>query len=249
MLEGHISKAFDGDLATLHLRVLALGGLVLDQVHEAARAYGEWDAHAAERVIQRNPSVDVYHSEISDLQITLIARRQPVASDLRAIVALAKAADEIEHAADAAHKLARAVLQQPGRPGRRTASDVRHVARLAENLLRATLEALDRIDGSLASEVIARDEELDTEYDAGMRRLMSRAMEDPRNFEVALEAAFVLKALERIGDHAVNIAQQVLNIVPNAPRTGSPRVPTSTPPGAPSEPPAASEPPAGPATS
>jgi len=215
MLEGHISKAFDAGLAALHLRVLEMGGLTLDQVRAAARAYTDWDAVAAERVVERESGVVACGAAINDDQFTLIARRQPVASDLRAIIALCKCAAELERADVEARKIARTVLQQTGRPLRGTSADVRHLAQLATALLRRALEALDRLDAAQAAEVIARDHELDVEYAAGLRRLITRAMEDPRSLEVTVEAAFVLKSLERIGDHARNLARQTQLIVPD----------------------------------
>jgi phosphate transport system protein len=209
VLEGHISKAFDGALAALHIRVIEMGGLVLDQVREAARAYTDWDPHAAERVIDRAPAVTAYDARIGEDEFTLIARRQPVSRDLRAVFAMAKSVAELERAGAEARKIARAVLQQNGRPARATSADVRQLAYLATSLLRLALDALDRIDGTLAAQVIERDEELDSEYAAGLRRLLTHAMEDPRHLEVAVEAAFVLKSLERIGDHARLIAHHV----------------------------------------
>jgi len=215
MLEGHISRAFDGDLAALHIRVLEMGGLVLDQVREAARAYADWDTGAAELVIERAASVAEYDASIEREQLTLIARRQPVSRDLRAIFALAKSATQLDRAGIESRKIAQTVARQGERPARPTSADVRHLADLAMSLLRRSLEALDRIDAGTASEVIASDEELDAEYAAGMRRLISRAMEDPQHLDVAMEAAFVLKSLERIGDHARIIAEQVRSIVPD----------------------------------
>ncbi len=214
VLEGHISKAFDGALASLHIRVLAMGGLVLDQVHEAARAYTEWDAHAAEHVIDRAATVSSYDQSIDRDEFTLIARRQPVSRDLRAVFAMAKSVAELERAGAEARKIARTVLQQNGRPARATSADVRQLAQLVTSLLRAALESLDRIDGELARRVVQQDHELDDEYVAGLRRLLTHAMEDPRHLEVAIEAAFVLKSLERIGDHARLIARQVQSIAP-----------------------------------
>jgi phosphate transport system protein len=230
MLEGHISKAFDGALLALHMRVLEMGGLVLDQVREAAKAYSEWDLQAAERVVEREGRVREYESALHEDQFTLIARRAPVASDLRAIIALSKIAVELERAGNEARKIARVVLQQSGRPGHGTSSDVRHLAILATRLLRTALEALDRLDAPVSADVIARDEELDAEYAAGLRRLLSRAMEDPRHFEVALEAAFVLKSLERIGDNARNLALQVRAIAREIPVGRSPAAPESAAP-------------------
>ena len=225
MLEGHTSKAFDGALAALHMRVIEMGGLVLDQVREAAQAYTEWDATCAGRVIERERTVNAYDKSIDAEQLTLIARRQPVANDLRAIIAMSKAVAELERVGDEAKKIARTVLGHGGRPGPATTRDARHLARLAMNLLRLSLDAFDGIEFAMASEVIARDKELDAEYSAGLRRLLTRAMEDPRHFEVALEAAFVLKSLERIGDHARNLARHVQSIgqesVPQAEPAGT----------------------------
>ncbi|HVY83439.1 MAG TPA: phosphate signaling complex protein PhoU [Steroidobacteraceae bacterium] len=210
MIEGHISKAFDGALMALHLRVIEMGGLALDQVREAALAYTEWDATAARRVMEREHTVNRYDESIDAEQLTLIARRQPVASDLRAIIAISKIVADLERVGDEAAKIARTVLRVRGsRPGPATARDARHLAQLAVSLLRMSLEALDRIDLPMAREVIARDRELDEEYAAGLRRLLTRAMEDPRHFDVALEAAFVLKSLERIGDHARNLGRHI----------------------------------------
>jgi len=212
MLEGHISRAFDGALATLHIRVVEMGGLVLDQVRQAAVAYTEWLVAPAQQVLERETEVNDYNTRLNDEQLTLIARRQPVAGDLRAIIAMASVVAELERAGDEAKKIARTVIAQGGRPGPATSRDVRHVGSLAVTLLRTALEAFDRLDSSLAAEVIARDKELDEEYAAGLRRLMTRAMEDPRQVTVALEAAFALKALERIGDHARNLARRVQDI-------------------------------------
>jgi phosphate transport system protein len=212
MIEGHISRGFDGALTALHLRVIEMGGLVLDQVREAALAYTEWDATAALRVLEREQIVNAYDKSIDAEHLTLIARRQPMASDLRVIIAMSKAVAELERAGDEAAKIARTVLGHGGRPGPGTTRDARHLGRLAVSLLRLSLEAFDRIDDTLAGEVIARDSELDEEYSAGLRRLLTRAMEDPRHFDVALEAAFVLKSLERIGDHARNLGRQIQSI-------------------------------------
>ncbi len=212
MLEGHISRAFDGALATLHVGAVEMGGLVLDQVREAAAAYTDWQLKPAEHVLEREPAVNSYSKRLNEEQLTLIARRQPVAGDLRAILAMSRVVAELERAGDEAKKIARTVIAQGGRPGPATSRDARHLAQLAVSLLRSSLEAFDRLDLALAEEVITRDEELDDEYAAGLRRLMTRAMEDPRQVSVAIEAAFALKSLERIGDHARNLARQVRNM-------------------------------------
>ena len=223
LLEGHTAKGFDGALTTLHMHVIEMGGLVLDQVREATRAYTEWDSYSAERVIAREPAINAYEARLDDAQLTLIARRQPVASDLKAVIAMSRAVAELERAGDEAKKIARTVLRLGGRPGPATSRDARHLGQLAVDLLRLSLEAFDVLDDSLAVEVIARDQDLDAEYGAGLRRLLTRAMEDPRHFDVALDAAFVLKSLERIGDHARNLARHLLSIRTAAAHPSSPK--------------------------
>jgi phosphate transport system protein len=223
MLEGHTARSFDGALSSLHVHVIEMGGLVLDQVREATRAYTEWDSYSAERVIAREPAINAYEARLDDAQLTLIARRQPVASDLKAVIAMSRAVAELERAGDEAKKIARTVLRLGGRPGPATSRDARHLGQLAVDLLRLSLEAFDVLDDSLAVEVIARDQDLDAEYGAGLRRLLTRAMEDPRHFDVALDAAFVLKSLERIGDHARNLARHLLSIRTAAAPPSSPK--------------------------
>jgi phosphate transport system protein len=223
MLEGHISKAFDGELAALHIRVLEMGGLVLDQVRQATSAYSDWDSRIAQLVTDREAQVLRYAGTVYDDQVALIARRNPVASDLRAIIALAKVGAELDRAGAEARKIARTVLQQSGRPGRRTSSDARHLAHLAITLLRLSLESLDRLDADQAEQVIDRDQDLDAEYAAGLRRLLTRALEDPGQLEVTVEAAFALKSLERIGDHARNIAEQISGMAAHLARVSQTR--------------------------
>ncbi|MBX5463651.1 MAG: phosphate transport system regulator PhoU, partial [Steroidobacteraceae bacterium] len=120
MIEGHTSRAFDGALVALHVKVLEMGGLVLEQVREAALAYTEWNTESARRVMERERAVNAYDHSIDAEQITLIARRQPVANDLRAIFAMSKAVAELERAGDEAKKIARTVLGRHGRPGHAT---------------------------------------------------------------------------------------------------------------------------------
>ncbi|MGB8327139.1 MAG: phosphate signaling complex protein PhoU [Steroidobacteraceae bacterium] len=212
-IEGHTSRAFDGELSSLHLRVVEMGGLVLLQVSEASVAYTEWDHAAAQRVLDREREVDGYDRDIDERALKLIARRQPVATDLRAIMSLAKIVSELERAGDEAKKIALTVLGRAGRVGdwrgSATVRDALHVARLALELTRGALDSLDRLDTGLAAQVIRRDRDLDDEYRAGMRRLLTRAMEDVRYVGVTLNAAFVLKSFERIGDHARNVARLI----------------------------------------
>ena len=212
MIEGHIARAFDGALLSLHLKIVEMGGLALDQAREAMRAYEEWSLPAATRVMEREHAVNAYDHEIDRDQLTLIARRQPVGSDLRIVIAMSKMVGELERVGDEAKKIARVVIVDAGRPAGASSRDVVHLGRLAQDLLRMALDAVDQLDLDLAAKVIPGDRELDEEYAAGLRRLLTRAMENPRGFEVTVQTAFVLKSLERIGDHARNLARHVLSM-------------------------------------
>ena len=220
LLEGHISRAFDGDLAALHLRVTTMGALVLNQVQAATLAYADWNAETAQLVTSREPQVNASEREVDQVSLQLIARRQPMAHDLRAILSFERTVTDLERIGDEANKIARLVMAGQSRegtgtdqPGPSTAREVRQLGRLAAQLVRAAVEAFDAMDAVAAEIVIQRDTELDEEYAAGLRRLLSRAMEDPRQLQGAVQSAFVLKSIERIGDHARNVAQQVVELV------------------------------------
>ena len=136
-----------------------------------------------------------------------------MAHDLRAVFAIDKVVTELERAADEAKKLALAVLAGPEangfRPGAATAREARQLGRLASLMIRAAIESFDRLDAGAGAEVIRQDQEMDAEYAAALRRILTRAMEDVRHTQAAIEAAFIMRSLERIGDHARNIARHV----------------------------------------
>lgn len=212
-LEGHTTRAFDGDLSSLHVQAVAMGALVIEQVHLAVNSYSNWDRPAATLVLERERKINLYDAEIEEAALQLIARRQPMAHDLRAVFAIDKVVTELERAADEAKKLALAVLTDSEahgfRPGAATAREARQLGRLAALMIRAALEAFDHLDPAAAAAVIKQDQELDAEYAAALRRILTRAMEDVRHTHAAIEAAFILRSLERIGDHARNIARHV----------------------------------------
>jgi phosphate transport system protein len=212
-LEGHTARAFDGDLSSLHMQAVAMGALVIEQVHLAVSAYSNWDRAAATLVLERERKINLYDAEIEEAALQVIARRQPVAHDLRAVFAIDKVVTELERAADEAKKLALAVLSDSEangfRPGAATAREARQLGRLAALMIRSSLEAFDRLDPAAAAAVIKQDQEMDAEYAAALRRILTRAMEDARQVQAAIEAAFIMRSLERIGDHARNIARHV----------------------------------------
>ena len=212
-LEGHTARAFDGDLSSLHIQAVAMGALVIEQVQLAVNAYSTWDRSIATLVLERERKINLYDSEIEEAALQVIARRQPVAQDLRAVFAIDKVVTELERAADEAKKLALAVLSDSEshgfRPGAATVREARQLGRLAATMIRAALEAFDRLDPAAAAVVLKQDQEMDAEYAAALRRLLTRAMEDAREMQSTIEAAFIMRSLERIGDHARNIAHHI----------------------------------------
>lgn len=219
LTEGHTVKGYDVDLAGLRLKLLEMGGLVLEQVQSAVTALAKADEGAARAVLEREQEVNRYDLAIDDDSITLIARRQPMGSDLRAIISIARVVTDLERVGDEAKKIAHIVLSAKAldmRSARLTAQltrDARHMARFACGMLRDALDAFDRMEATRAVEVARRDAELNAEFQGAVRRLVTRVMEDPRRLASVLDAMTVLKALEHVGDHAKNIARHVLYLV------------------------------------
>jgi len=215
-LEGHIARAFDGDLSSLHLQAVTMGALVIEQVQLAVNAYSSWDRSVATLVLERERKINLYDAEIEEAALQVIARRQPVAQDLRAVFAIDKVVTELERAADEAKRLALAVLSDSDshgfRPGAANAREARQLGRLAVIMIRSALEAFDHLDPRASLAVIHQDQEMDSEYAAALRRILTHAMEDARQVQAMIEAAFIMRSLERIGDHARNIARHVVFI-------------------------------------
>lgn len=217
LTEGHTVKGYDVDLAGLRIKLLEMGGLVLDQVQRAVAALGGADEPAARAVLAREEQVNDYDLKIDEDSIALIARRQPMAGDLRVIISIARAVSDLERVGDEAKKIAYAALDTGGkrnaRLGAQLARDARHMARFAAGMLRDSLDSFDRMDATSAVNVARRDLELNVEFQSAVRRLVTQAMEDPRRLAAVLDAVTVLKALEHVGDHAKNIARHVLYVV------------------------------------
>ena len=212
--EGHISKAVDQSLADLRLRVVAMGGLVIDQVASCVRALLEHDAKLAELVLSREPLVNAYDGRLDRDTLTFIALQQPVASDLRMVRAIARAGLELERIGDESKKIARFASRATAHGGNDPVVAVsrylRHMGELSVGMLRNAVRALDESNVGLAREVLARDRELDTEFATALRQLMSFVMQDHQFLKATLDTVFALKGLERIGDHEKIVAEHVL---------------------------------------
>jgi len=215
--EGHTVRRYDGELAGLRLLMLEMGGLVLDQVRRAVSAFDRQDVAAARNVIARDHAVNSYDLRIDDASLKLLALRQPVAGDLRIVMSICKAVADLERTGDEAAKIARMTLRLFSRggnvPRRALLRDVRAMAALATQMLGDVLRAFDEMDVDAALEVAAGDAELDREFRAASRRLSTYVMEDSRQLGHTINALTVVKALERIGDHAKNIAEHIVFLV------------------------------------
>ena len=215
--EGHTSKTVDQALHELRTHAVEMGGLVIDQVGSAVKALLERDLRLAEMVLSREPQVNDYESRIDRESLTFIALHQPVASDLRSARAVSRAALELERVGDESKKIARFAAKvgavAPHDPVAAVARSLRHMAALSTSMLRNAVRALDEADPALARDVLDRDKELDEEFASALRQLMSFAMEDQQFLRATVDTVFALKGLERIGDHAKNVAEQVLYLV------------------------------------
>jgi len=216
-LEGHTSKAMDQSLTDLRTNAVEMGGLVIDQVGSAVKALLDRDLRLAELVLAREALVNGYESRLDRDTLTFIALQQPVASDLRATRAVARVALELERVGDESKKIARfaakAGASSEHDPVVAVARYLRHMAGLSTAMLRSAVRALDEASPALAREVLARDKELDAEFATAIRQLMSFVMEDHQFLRATVDTIFALKGLERIGDHAKNISEQVLYMV------------------------------------
>jgi phosphate transport system protein len=214
---GHIVQRFDAQLGSLKGLVLEMGQLVLQQLREAQTALQDGDTGIARQIVHRDREVNAYDMKGQELCLELLATRQPVASDLRFVMAMAQAINNLERAGDEAKKLGRTVLEVYGDGGMQPVPaiflDAERMTELATELLEDALEAVQELDVDKAVAVVQGDQLLNDTFQAGLRRLATFLFEDARNIRHVIEAVFVLKALERIGDHASNIAEFVIYAV------------------------------------
>lgn len=211
----HTSKQFDADLEDIRSRVLQMGGLVEIQLVTAIDGLTSGGEDLISRVIETESRVNNNEKEIDDAIVHVVARRQPAASDLRLIMGVSKVVTDLERIGDEAEKVARMARQIYGR-GALTiprSIDVRQTGLKASMMLRRVLDALARLDAAEAEKIIAEDKLIDTEFRATVRQLITYMMEDPRTISTALDIVWIAKAIERVGDHAKNIAEQVIYIV------------------------------------
>ena len=215
MTDKHLSSQFDSELHSVSTRVMEMGGLVESQLHNAIYALTQLSAEMADRVIQTEDRVDAMEVEIDHDLSSIIARRQPTARDLRLLIAISKTTANLERVGDEAEKIARMVnsIIRSGAARALPSSELRVAAGQASTLLRKALDAFARLDVEAAVSIIREDDEIDREFDGFVRKLITYMMEDPRTISPSLDLLFLAKAIERIGDHAKNVAEFIIYIV------------------------------------
>ena len=218
MADKHLSTQFDSELNGVSSRVMELGGLVESQIRQAIYALAQFNADAASQVLATEDKVNAMEVDIDRELSSIIARRQPTARDLRLLMAISKTTANLERVGDEAAKIARMVRSIIDSGSSRTlpASELRVAADLASGLLRKALDAFARLDTSTALSILKEDDLIDREFDGFVRKLITYMMEDPRTISASLDLLFLAKALERIGDHAKNIAEFIIYVVKGA---------------------------------
>ena len=217
MSDKHLSTQFDAELSLISNRVLEMGGLVESQVAQAVYSLANFSAETATQVLQQEERVNQMEVEIDHDLFGIIARRQPTAVDLRLLIAVSKAIANLERVGDEAARIARTVqrLIDSGMSSRLRApvGDLQFGASLSIAQLRKALDAFARLDTVRALEVLEQDDQIDQEFDGLLRKLITYMMEDPRTISTAIDLVFVAKAIERVGDHAKNLAEAVIYVV------------------------------------
>ena len=215
----HSSKQYDQELESMRSRILHMGGLVESQLKTAIDAFERADVPLAETVIAADRRVNELELDLDHAVNNVIARRQPTAGDLRMIMGVAKAITDLERIGDEATKIARAArwLHEKDGPTRLSRiPDIRASGDIVASMLHRSLDAFARVDAPAAAAIIADDQGVDERFRAILRQLITFMMENPRTISAALDTVWVAKAIERIGDHAKNIAEHVIYVARGA---------------------------------
>jgi len=220
VMQEHIVGSFDDELSELAQKIAEMGGIAELQVADSVRALARRDGDLAQSVIAIDRRMDQLQREVEDKATLIIAKRQPMAQDLRQIVAAMHIANDLERVGDLAKNTAKRVFAIENNYGaQRLVAGVEHIAELSFAQLKNVLDAYTSRDLEAAHAVWRRDDEIDAMYTSLFRELLTYMMEDPRNITFCIHLLFCAKNLERIGDHATNIAETVHYVITGVPLT------------------------------
>jgi phosphate transport system protein len=207
MSSEHIVKSFDEELKQLSQMVAQMGGLAEAQLQAAIEALVARDAEQAARVVQGDVRIDQLERQIGNQTIRMLALRQPMAQDLRQVVAALKISSDIERIGDYAANVAKRAIALTQSPPMRPVGGIARMGRLVQQIIKDTLDAFSENDADKAVAAWKRDQEVDDMYNSLFRELLTYMMEDPRNIGPSTHLMFIAKNIERIGDHATNVAE------------------------------------------
>ncbi|OGT81233.1 MAG: phosphate transport system regulatory protein PhoU [Gammaproteobacteria bacterium RIFCSPLOWO2_02_FULL_61_13] len=210
----HISRQYDNDLEHVRTRVLGMGGLVEQQLIDALRALTDSNPELGEEVLKNEFKVNSLEVAIDEECTNILARRQPAAGDLRLVMAVAKTITDLERVGDESEKIAKMAIDLSEKQGpREYYIGISSMGNFVRRMVHDALDAFARMDSQAALAVARKEPTSDDQYDAIMRQLITYMMEDPRNIGGAMDAIWVARAMERIGDHARNICESVIYFV------------------------------------
>jgi phosphate transport system protein len=215
MQSEHTFKQYDAELESVRAKVLEMGGLVEQQIVNALDALVSVNPKLAAEVMETDNRVNSLEVQVDEDCSHIIARRQPAAGDLRMIMMVVKTITDLERIGDEATKIARVAqkIYESDRMYKPRFNEINTMVKLVREMLRTSLDAFARLDVSKTVDVARQDEQVDEQFRAAMRQLITFMLEDPRTISMSLEVLFVAKAIERIGDHAKNIAEYVVYMV------------------------------------
>jgi phosphate transport system protein len=210
----HISRQFNEELEDIRNKVLAMGGLVEQQIEFAVRAFINGDTELAEQVIQQDKQVDDYEIAIDEECVQILALRQPTAFDLRLLIVVIKTITELERIGDLAERIAHmAIHLEDIEKKYEQYHEVNHLGNIVKEMLHGALDAFARLNIDDILEITRQDANVDREYVSIIRQLVAQMMEDPRNVKRTLNVLWTARSLERIGDHSVNICEYVIYMI------------------------------------
>jgi phosphate transport system protein len=219
----HIVTAYDDELAALDRMIAAMGGQVEQQLSDSVSGLVRADLDMAEKVVRADKAIDQLELDINQQVTQLLALRQPMAADLRAVVASLKIANDLERMGDYSKNIAKRTITVSDASFLPSMSrSIESISRMVEEMIGSVLDAYRRRDSEMARDVIAKDEGVDQLYTSLFREILTYMMEDPRNITVCTHYLFIVKNIERIGDHATNIAEQIYYVAEGVPYEDEP---------------------------